>query len=148
MKFALIALCGVAASAVPTPPTLPASFTAKMMMSMPYVQLTEPLTVHQSASKQLQVLSYWEGMDTYINSWGTDHDSYQIIPTTEDGENSAETCWTIPAPKEPAESPAVALYPDFSAFQFTGTHTVNGKECNAFSLDQPEYNSTTGNIGK
>jgi C1A family cysteine protease len=86
-------------------------------------------------------------MDTYINSWGTEHDSYQIIPTTDDGENSHETCWTIPAPKEPSASPAVALYPDFSAFQFTGTHTVNGVECNAFSLSQPEFNSTTGNIG-
>lgn len=87
-------------------------------------------------------------MDTYITDYSGEGNSYQIIPTTEDGVESFETCWYIPSTSSDAsDSPPTALFPDFSTFTFLETRVVNGVECNGWQLIQAEYNETSGNIG-
>jgi hypothetical protein len=94
-----------------------------------------------------QAISYWDGMDTYIYDYsGKDGAmSYQVIPTTNDGMTSQETCWIT---STPASTTPIVLFPDFSTFTaMPDQHTVNGHLCNGWILEQPEFNSTSGNIG-
>ncbi|GMI29453.1 hypothetical protein TrRE_jg33 [Triparma retinervis] len=95
-----------------------------------------------------QAISYWDGMDTYIYDYSGDDGamSYQVIPTTDDGMTSHETCWITSTPA--STTPPIVLFPDFSTFTaMTGQHTVNGHLCNGWILEQPEFNATSGNIG-
>jgi len=140
-----LSLLGLA-SAV-SPPDLPSAYTASLRLSMPYISLTEPIKVAVSSSTGRQHVSYWDGMDTYIYDYsGGDGLSYQIIPTTTDGLTSQETCWITSTPA--SSTPPVVLFPDFSTFTaMEEQHTVNGELCNGWILEQPEFNSTSGNIG-
>ncbi|GMH66737.1 hypothetical protein TrVE_jg9641 [Triparma verrucosa] len=132
----------------PSPLVIPSSYTATLQLNMPYISLTEPMKVAVSASSKQQVITYWNGMDTYITDFSGTGTSYQVIPTTEDGVNSYETCWYVPSSESDASDlPPVSLFPDFSTFSFLETRVINGVNCNGWQLVQPEYNETSGNIG-
>ena len=141
------ALFLVAVNAEPSPPTLPESYTALLRLSMPYISLTEPIKVSVSGANKMQAVSYWDGMDTYIYNYGNDSAmSYQVIPTTDDGMTSHETCWITSSAA--ADAPPVVLFPDFSTFTYMPEqYTVNGVLCDGWQLEQVEFNSTSGNIG-
>ena len=56
--------------------TLPASYTAKVTMTMPYYDLVEPITAWVDAETGLGRLDYWGGVDTYI--YNTNGTCYQV----------------------------------------------------------------------
>jgi len=137
MKLLSFALLGSASGASVS---LPTQYSAKILLEMPYIGLTEPIDVAYDESAGLQILSYWNGMDKYI--YNTDGTSYQIIPTAMDGVNGVETCWKF------GKSDLTPMFPDFSTFTADAeTANINGHTCNSFTLVQKEYNNTSGNIG-
>jgi len=113
-------------------------------MSMPYYNLVEPITGYFCKKGGMSRLDYWGGTERYIyNSTGP---GYMIVPTsTEDGLSSTETCFLDGDNLDP-----VSLFPDVTYFPKNpdaGDCTLNGLECETYTLDSPTYNETTGFIG-
>jgi len=133
----LAALPAVALAAAPVPPT---QYKAKVTMTMPYYDLVEPIDAWFDGKAGLGRLDYWGGADRYLyNSSGT---AYQIVPTSEDGLHSDETCFISGDGYDP-----ITVFPDLTAFpdeEDAGDCSLNGVECRSWTLRSLTYDEDTG----
>jgi hypothetical protein len=109
-------------------------------MTMPYYDLVEPITAYYCEDCGLGRLDYWGGVERYL--YNASGPAYQIVPTSEDGITSAETCFVSGEKYEP-----VSLFPDLTNFPTTpddGECELNGVACASFTLRSPTYDDDTG----
>ena len=109
-------------------------------MTMPYYDLVEPITAYYCEDCGLGRLDYWGGVERYL--YNASGPAYQIVPTSEDGITSAETCFVSGEKYEP-----VSLFPDLTNFPTTpddGECDLNGVACASFTLRSPTYDEDTG----
>ena len=117
-------------------------------LHLPYISLSEPMTVYYDLDLGLERIDYWGGLDMYAFSDGTGgrNVSHQIVPTSADGVSSSEQCFTM------GTTPLVSVLPDASAWgRLEGSVEIEIEgsvvSCAAYAVSQPEYDPRSGLMG-
>jgi hypothetical protein len=117
---------------------VPSAYTATLDFHIPYINFTEPLTVHVDNDKASMHLSYYSGADVYVYTPNT---SYTIVPVFD-----KMTCL------QSGGSAPVNVFPDMQYFKLqSGVERLetrafpDGVDCDIWKFEF--NNQTTGNNG-
>jgi len=134
MFFAILLAIAAAVLAVPeTVPQWPNNYYVRGTFSLPYANINQPTEMWYDGSNNRQLLSYYNGMDTYI--WRYDIQTlYQVIPRVD-----TMSCFVTPGI---GNGTLVTLLPNLTNWTYKGHSHVNGVKVKQFEQIVNNFNAT------
>jgi len=117
-----------------TAPVWPTQYHLNGTFSLPYFNISIPMDINYDADTNMETLSYYHGMDTYV--WRFDIETlYEVVPRIDD-----LTCFVSSGI---GSGPMINILPNLTSWTYTGSENVDGYEVDSFSLNVTTLNKTS-----